>query len=506
MRYIYIVILVLIGGSLLAQTYTTKIGLGAFRGDRNALIHNMTIDLPDSLISKEPFRYGAHFAINFNDDLLLPDNEDFLFGEAAHFKANLGLTLFDNVVSSPSTTHHQRKQIFDRGRVESGIYFPTELWSAGDGLAALSTLVQTTRDSISPYGPTSCLSYRSGTTSYVDSLQEIKAFIGGRNSVVGDTLGVGFNSEYGESDGLQLGKNYSIGFGSGAATPNYDYDFFTSRKSISRFQNAGGWPFQADQSTIIPHMQILVDSAIAHRGFYNNFTHLHDLWTSGGTDYRSTYFEMLDSIRSTIDVNGVMAFSGGYCSIVDYSIVRESTDSIRWQKRNDDEILINAYFSNPYDIDTSLIEGMAISIRVLLTGTSLVGSELSPSTNILGIRKVATDIFIVDVAYDGSSSVQGVVNVGSGSYYEFTAPTISTATHTSGMLTVTSSQPAKVVVFYGDRTGSGPWDIYDSINSTGSFTTSHNIDVSGLPATGKDIYIGLINSSGKSSLSNVYRF
>lgn len=473
---------------------TSKSALAAFRGDRDYI----GAFIPETLdvVRIANHRLGADVSVDYNTDAYLTQIE-MLYAEAAHFKYNLGFTIFDNTTFVSTATTAQRDSLKNGQRADWSVYFNLESWNEID-TSTLRTLINSVKTPLSGYGNLVAASYSSGDTSGVARLIEMKAFLGGRLAQSGSPTATDFNSFYGfdVESGDTLGE---ILVGDGSV---HDIGFTMRRRIVSRFNNTGGWTFGDSTATASNATSAagLLGRAINKAGFYMNFTHFHDLYAPSTTDYRNSYFGFLKKQRDTLDARGAFAFSGGYGDIFEYTFAKTLVDTFYLVKGENGYRIDITYQSNS-TINEALIS-VPVSYQIVLTGTELQGEDIS-CDGCTGIRKINTDTFALDIPISESSV--SIATTASPDYYDFELPELLSAAYNSGtgVLTITSDKPVRASVFHGTRNGTGPWDIWGALRTT-SFSTTHAVNISGIVAN--DLYIGLITEEKQSILSNVYRF
>lgn len=287
----------------------------------------------------------------------------------------------------------------------------------------------------------------------------------------------------------------------------YNAAYTHSRRSIARFNNDGGWGSGDSTAmlTAIDSAASIFASIISRNGFFNNFTHYHGLYQSGSIERRSTYHAFLAKQRQKLTDASALAYSESYGAILEYSWARRLVSGVTTTDGGT-SLTVAVSYADITEINRNLIS-VPVTISLNTAGTSLASQEIACS-GCVGIRKIATSTFALDVTIPSNlaTSTLTITPTASPSYYDFTLPSVVSATYSAPNLTVTTNIPTRLSVFYGPRNGLGPWDVDDALRSGLTYTTSHVINISAITPGSKDIYLGLITQANQSALSSVQRY
>jgi hypothetical protein len=224
-----------------------------------------------------------------------------------------------------------------------------------------------------------------------------------------------------------------------------------------------------------------------NNGWFNHFAHWHFIYPTLG-DYRADYENFFSMLKTHLENS--LIYQGGYGDVVEYHVLRDSIQNIIVTEETG-HMRLSLTQAAPYtETDLTLIK-QPISILLDLRNTSHAGKEYVPGTSVVGIRKVQTDVYVVDV-----TGLEGIIEEDvTGTYYTFAKPT-QTPTYTGGVLTVTTNIPTRCVI-YDAVTAS----INDAVNLNRdeilALTHYFTVDI------GKNVFIGVISATGQSILSGL---
>ena len=295
----------------------------------------------------------------------------------------------------------------------------------------------------------------------------------------------GRNSAYGNT-----GSNGDSYFGTGLGIP----DTPVSAAWIDRGSTTRIWETTGNETASIAHVVAQLNLTKTNNGWHNNFMHARDPHTAADLGFTDRY---LSAVNSAIGADFVWRTS--YGEAVEYAFLRNSITGVT-ATLNGNTITVDVTKNTLTDFD---LVSVPITVRVDISGTSIAGSELS--TTGVGIRKIATDVFAVDIAKgnDGQPISTTLTVTGSPSYYDFSLPSIVSATVNGSNLDIVTSMPTKVATWITDRgNGEETCLIHERSNA---FQTSHSVPLAA-GDTARDIYVSAISQEDQSTLSTVYQF
>lgn len=216
------------------------------------------------------------------------------------------------------------------------------------------------------------MSFGYGNTTYAD--WAIEDFLACRNS-----------NSYGETP-------YGVGYGD----PNniaYSKSYFKSKASTSRWYQEA----RAD-SSFTTRLQQLSNDVLATKlngGWYNNFTHWHDVIADGNLQTFKDYFDLLASLNINDDI-----YFAGYGEAVAYLVYRQIiTKAVMYSPNSDaaNKLVIRLETINNLGIDADLLQ-VPISIKFSTAGTPLAGKTLTSDRNLVSL---GGGDYIVEIPYTG---------------------------------------------------------------------------------------------------------
>lgn len=214
------------------------------------------------------------------------------------------------------------------------------------------------------------LSYAYGNDSYKDFA--INDFLGCRNSDkdMGTPYGVG----YGEPNNIAYSKLY-----------------FKSKGSTSRWYDDA----KADSSFATRLQQLASDVAATklNGGWYNNFTHWHNVISDGNLQVYKDYIDLLASLNENNDI-----YFAGYGEAVAYLVYRQIiTKAVMYSPNSDaaNKLVIRLETINNLGIDTDLLQ-VPISVKFSTIGTPLAGQTIKSNCNMISL---SSGQYIVEIPY-----------------------------------------------------------------------------------------------------------
>ena len=216
------------------------------------------------------------------------------------------------------------------------------------------------------------MSYNSGNTSYADYI--VPDFLAGRNS------------------GRAGGTPYGVGFGSPNNVP-YSVEVFKSKQSTSRWYDDA----KVDSSFATRLQQLATDVATTklNGGWYNNFTHWHNVIADGNLQAYKDYFDLLASLNQNNDI-----YFAGYGEAVAYLVYRQLvTKAVMYSPNSapSTQLIIRMDARNILGIDTALLQ-VPLSVKFSVIGTPLAGKTLRSDCNLISL---GSGEYIVEIPYRG---------------------------------------------------------------------------------------------------------
>ncbi len=414
-------------------------------------------------VSISNYRYGAIAAFVEDTDLL--NIEGSRVWELYLFKHNIKGTIFttEEFIDQTSATG-----IEAAGRARHELYFRTDNDNTLSGLNSEKVWF----NGVFGRNP-SALSYREGTTTASELLRD--AVIAGRNS------------ECLSTDGVSNGDSF---YGTGLGIP----DTAVSSDWISRGSTTRVWETTGNDAASIAYGITQLTLTKSNNGFHNNFMHAVDAFNGGKLTFINDWFSAVDT-----EIGSDFVWRTSYGEAVEYAYLRTIITSV-------DAVLSAGSLTITIQKDSYVnhdLISVPISVQIDTTGTSFEGKELQ--TDSLGIRKVSANVFVVDIekGTNGGSVSAILTETLTPSYYDFTAPSITSATVNGSVLTVVTDKPTKISTWIADRGALEETALLHKRSNT--LQTSHDITLDA-GDTVKDIYIGAITSEEQSILSAAYAF
>lgn len=298
------------------------------------------------------------------------------------------------------------------------------------------------------------LSYRNGQ---VGAAYGLTAFLAGRNSSAstsGDS-----NTAYGtEWDGAgDLGL---------PALTTITHVYALNRASSTRWLELGG------DAAATAYCVAEITKTLANGGWWNNFTHFHDLDTTTEKENWRTFLAAIGTALGSSLVHWC-----GYGEAMSYQMLRAAATRVSAYVDSTDVVLQIQLDKEYATLDGALFQ-TPISVSIDLTGTALTGNDLAAGANVAYVAKTGTDTFIADV--DCSRRADGLVlarltTTVAPAYVTYTAPTISSVDYDSGVVTVITVEPTRIALFYTTR-GAEDYTV-ELICRSNTLGTRHTVDL-----------------------------
>lgn len=244
-----------------------------------------------------------------------------------------------------------------------------------------------------------------------------------------------------------------------------------------------------------------LDTAIAYRGWFNDFGHWHTLRSRSIFD---KYDTLLQNIRTRIGSNFVWTCRPG--EAIEYMYARTTCSAISASQAGG-TVTVTATYTDPFAgtdtaglsfaINTDLLQ-TPITARIDLTGTSLAGGIIQSSYGKVISR--GGNIWIVEIPFDTATNVFTPVALTAASdssdVLNTSVPIISSINVVGHTLTVVTNIPTKAALF-SVATGGADIDYVNAARSN-TLTTSHVFTLT----TGNDYRVGVISEFKQAKLSS----
>ncbi|UTH10773.1 hypothetical protein [Macrococcoides canis] len=246
-----------------------------------------------------------------------------------------------------------------------------------------------------------------------------------------------------------------------------------------------------DMTTALTNARNALQNTINTGGWYNDFSHWH--WAEFYGD-KNQIDQWLTDQKALL--NGVNYVSLGASEAVEYMWLRKQFKRGGIYQDGDELVLVCDVINEekiPYEtIDTTL------SINVDLTGTILEGKDITSATDII---KSSENQYIIQVPYsnyDGFRSIR-LKQTTAPKYLTLEKPQIVTKGIEGTSLNVTTDVETKLVVFSVPK----GQELHNAIiiQRSNTYAREHSINIRDFLES--DIYIGIVNKSGKSVLGKV---
>lgn len=332
----------------------------------------------------------------------------------------------------------------------------------------------------------SSISYRGGKSQSSKSL--IPYLLGGRNSnVVGGTsLPANVNT--------QLDTFYGVGLG-------YDPNGFTSvnRADMLNYENSLRYYDYTVSRNLTDANTIMnreLQATILNNGWFRNFTHWHD-----ANSELTVLRDYLELCKTNFTSNNVHTCSAG--EAIEYLFLREITNRVTAQEKNSKVYIIADVIDKYKNLDSNGISEIvpydvintSLSVKLDLTGTSLAGQNIKSSFG--KIIDLGSNEIIVEIPFNKKELFQTItLEVGADGYYNTNIPT-ATFTNISNLITITSNQKVKAVLF-SKLTAETEVD-YIVVQRSNDLKEIHTF----VSESGKNYRFGIINEFGKMNLIDI---
>jgi len=478
-----------------------------------------------------PVRYGKSMLYSECTDTIATNA---VFGELCMFKYNIKATAFFNNYNSANNS--LAGNFHKSGRVDLGVYFPTDRWFK-DGLVALiPDYTATAWTSAGATAFANAVQGQSKPARYPNHGQELYDISGGVygydtiNGVSGSNLLDEFNGlcslvidHYNSITGFnpsffsyRNGQNvspivympYFLGARNSDFSTEGDANTFYGdvgfpnevidrAKMVNRPSTTRWWDFWhalgsgTKQESIDYSVQEFEKTAV-NNGWFNNFIH----WHTASTSDLEEYFTMMGVLADEYEVH-----RSSYLEAIEYLWFKECIKRVTAKEVSGNievyiemrDIMKGGNISGiPTDIITELIR-TPISLKINLDGTVLSGADIDCSTGYC-LKNNNEIIFEVPLSNYKEGFLKVVLKpTNSPDYINFDKPTISYHPSEDG-LTIETDQETKIVL-YGSSSGS-EYDAIDLYRSE-SFETIHVSDAQDVK------FIGAINRFGASNLISI---
>lgn len=216
------------------------------------------------------------------------------------------------------------------------------------------------------------MSYAYGNQTYIDYVTP--DFLGARNS------------------GKTGGTPYGVGYGLPNDIP-YSMSAYKSRQSTSRWYDDA----VADSSFSNRLQQLAsdVEATKQNGGWYNNFTHWHNVINDGNLQVYKDYIDLLSSLNQNDDI-----YFAGYGESVAYLVFRQLiTRAVMYSPNahRSNQLIIRLEAENTLGVNAELLQ-VPISVKFSTLGTPLAGHNISSDRNLVSL---GNDEYIVEIPYTG---------------------------------------------------------------------------------------------------------
>lgn len=288
-------------------------------------------------------------------------------------------------------------------------------------------------------------------------------------------------------------------YGPGAGYPagaSFRRDSIVDLPSTTRWYDYWNGYGYGNETAANNHMYGLIDEAETGNGWFRNFIHFH----SAGVSPTQRCFQNIDTHTSS--KNGL---SLGYTQASEYLMLKNMV-----RRSSASEITgggVDIYVELKDVLKDSIIAGLPASIdwnnftmplwvELQLDGTNLVtGSTLKNIESNVGRLIVDSTYVKVEIPVNHTNYREGFLvtklrETTTSDYFTLAKPSVVSKSYSGGLVSVTCSEPCKVVVF--NTTGAETSMTVVARSST--FKITHSISAT-VPNTG---YIGIINKDGQS--------
>jgi hypothetical protein len=302
----------------------------------------------------------------------------------------------------------------------------------------------------------SAVSFAGGNTGWINDTDDF--YLTGRNSLSG-------TDNYGQNNGVFLG------------TPNLAY-------TVLNYRNRPNTIRWFDEGLTMPQIATALANTIATRGWFQNFTHWHNL-SSGGILYKQDdYYQTLRAQLVTSGVKGYFCSAG---EAAEYMVYRSLITRKSCYTSNQNTVIVALEVSN---IIFSNLLNTPVSVQIDLSTSPLAGKNIS----CVGceIISLGSDDYIINIPFVKSQALTQVISVeikeGVQEYRTETQPTINITT--DGTTATIETDVETVAIVFIKLAGAGD-ETYTKYNRYLTYSTSH--EVTGLNFTTYDYAVGVSN-------------
>lgn len=465
-------------------------------------------------------RYGAEATWSHDTDIAY---KKLYYAEACGFKFNLALTVFDSPFNIYAPVSLQdRTGAFGTGRLECQIYFQTDrwrdprlsdaaqtypiipdyyatTWSQAGVDAGFDVTLGASKPSRQPnhgqqlydvsqgaYGE-DVANGTPGSTNVFSGLMNhhinwVKDNFGNRPSAASYRNG-------------QTGAAYAIptlllGARNSGASSTVDYQSASPTLLASIPSTTRMGDMDKTREEVLAFTGDLLRLAISTRGWYTDFVHWHS-----SPRFETTLHDFYESQRAVMQGHDVVTLN--YGEALEHRVLRDMATV--GSEVVGEELILTVTYHDPYGTLPLEAINIPLSVRVNTKGTVLEGKEIK-SSDAAGIRKLSSNIFIVEVPFNGAEETLAVhleEESGAPDYLDFTQPSLLAVSLAGGVLSVEADSAVRLAVFT-TPTSADLLEI-ELLDRSNTLSTQHTLTV-GSGADGKDVYIGAITSQKQSGL------
>lgn len=190
------------------------------------------------------------------------------------------------------------------------------------------------------------------------------------------------------------GTTYGLNYGSPDDIP-YSKAFYKSKASTSRWYDdvvaAGStWTFESR----LQKLAYDIAATKLNNGWYNNFTHWHNVIRDGNLQAYSEYIDLLDSLNSNGDI-----YFAGYGEAVAYLVYRQMIKKTVMYSplmhRKGQLIIQLETDNNGLDVNPDLLQ-VPISVKFSTVGTPLANQAITSNCNLINL---GSGEYIVEIPF-----------------------------------------------------------------------------------------------------------
>lgn len=223
------------------------------------------------------------------------------------------------------------------------------------------------------------MSYRNGwTNNFTGAI--IPHYLAGRNSV---------------PSGNFSQNTFPTDYGIGCGNPNnepYSILRYKSKASTMRWYDAAkdnNNDFQGELQTV----STKIDETLLNGGWLNNFTHWHNYYSDGNSQWAAAYLDLLETKNANNEI-----YFAGYGESVAYLVFRQLiTKAVMYSPNSDaaNKLVIRLETINNLGIDTDLLQ-VPISVKFSTVGTPLAGQTIKSNCSLISF---GSGQYIVEIPY-----------------------------------------------------------------------------------------------------------